>query len=249
MTPTALVLRHDPGIGLGNVAGTLAARGYAVTTLDTPGADLGDVDPLAWDVVVALGGTEAAYEAVAHPYLAAEIDLLARRAAARRPVLGICLGAQMLAVALGATAFRGAMHEVGFVPITVTAAGATTPVRHVADVRMVQWHHDTFALPDGAELLATSPDYPQAYRIGEWLLAVQFHPEVDEEIFTGWVLRWAGEVHTGVTASDLLAAKDRHLAGAQAASRALVDGWLGGLAGLAPIPAPAPAGAPAPAPR
>lgn len=232
---TALVLRHDPGIGLGNVAATLASRGYRVTTVDTP-----SLTPLAlaaldddgrWDVVVALGGTEGAYETEQHPYLAGETALLARRAERRAPVLAICLGAQMMAAALGARAYRGAVHEVGFVPITLTDAGAGSPVRHVGGVAMVEWHHDTFEVPDGVELLATSPHYPQAFRAGRWLLAVQFHPEVDAQIFDGWVERWSAEVRTGLTAVDLLAAKDQHLAAAQAASRAMIGEWLDGLEG------------------
>ncbi|PWD50653.1 glutamine amidotransferase [Serinibacter arcticus] len=231
MTRTALVLRHDPGIGLGNVAPTLASHGYAVTTIDTPGGDVGALDPLDWDVVVALGGTEGAYETDAHPYLAAEIELLATRAAARRPILGICLGAQMLAAALGARAYRGDAHEVGLLAVDLTPAGTASPVRHVAGVRMVEWHHDTFDLPDGVELLATSPSYPQAYGVGRWLLAVQFHPEVDDVILDGWIDRWSAEVHTGLTAEDLRADAAQHLDAAQAASRAMVGEWLDGLAG------------------
>lgn len=230
--PTALVLRHDVGIGLGNVAATLASRGYVVTTADTPTTDLAALDPLAWDVVVALGGQEGAYETDLHPYLADEIALLAARAAARRPILGICLGAQMLAAALGARAWRGPVHEVGFLPITPTELGAAGPVRHVRGVPMMQWHHDTFALPDGVDLLATSASYPQAFGSGSWLLAVQFHPEVDEEIVDGWIERWQHEVTDvpSASAAELRAAKERHLGAAQAASRAMVGEWLDGLA-------------------
>ncbi|WP_159096529.1 gamma-glutamyl-gamma-aminobutyrate hydrolase family protein [Miniimonas sp. S16] len=224
--PTALVLRHAPDIGLGNVAGTLAAHGYAVTTLDAPTADLDGLDVLAPDVLVVLGGTEGAYQGEIYPYLTAETALLRRRADARRPILAICLGAQLLAQALGARAWRGEVHEVGFVPIDVTAAGVSSPVRHVAGVAMVEWHHDTFAVPDGAELLATTPAYPQAYRIGPWLLAVQFHPEVDEEIHRGWVRQWADEIEDGPTAEQLTADRARFLEGAQAASRAMVGEWL-----------------------
>ncbi|TGO06522.1 glutamine amidotransferase-related protein [Serinibacter arcticus] len=235
-SPTALVLRHDVGIGLGNVAATLTSRGYVVTTLDTPTADLAEVDPLAWDVVIALGGAEGAYETDLHPHLAREIELLTARAAARRPILGICLGAQMLAVALGARAWRGPVHEVGFLPLAVTEAGTAGPVRHVIGVPMMQWHHDTFDLPDGVDLLATSASYPQAYAIGSWLLAVQFHPEVDEAIVDGWIERWQHEVTDvpGASAAELLAAKDTHLDAAQAASRALVGEWLDGLARSGP---------------
>ncbi len=230
-SPTALVLRHDVGIGLGNVEATLASRGYTVTTLDTPGADLAAVDPVAWDVVVVLGGAEGAYETDLHPHLAGEIALLAARAAVRRPILGICLGAQVLATALGGRAWRGPSAEVGFVPITPTDAGAASPVRHVAGVPMMQWHHDTFDLPDGADLLATSAHYPQAWSVGSWLLAVQFHPEVDEAIVGGWIEQWAHEVADvpGASAPELHAATDRYLGAAQAASRAMVGEWLDGL--------------------
>mgnify|MGYP003451691872 CR=1 FL=1 len=231
MTRRVLVLRHDPGIGLGNVRGTLESRGFAITTLDTPALEpgfLGALDPGEWDLLVALGGTEGAYEGDQHPYLDAEIDLLAKRAALGKPILAICLGAQQLAMALGARAYRGRVHEVGFVPISLTDAGETSPLRHIGGTAMVQWHHDTFDLPDGVELLASTPDYPQAYRAGPWLLAVQFHPEVDEQIFDGWVARWSSELTSGVSARDLLEAKERHLDAAQRASRSMVGEWLDG---------------------
>lgn len=236
-TPTALILRHAVDIGPGNVATTLTERGFTVTVVDVVTTDLGEVDALASDVVVLLGGQEGAYQEAEFPYLRGELEFVRRRAAGRGPMLAICLGAQLAAHALGGRAFRGPVHEVGFVPITPTTAAVTSPVRHTAGVAMMQWHHDSFDLPPGAELLATSPDYPQAYRIGDWLLAVQFHPEVDEEIHRAWVAQWSGELageaggteEVEAVRARLEADRDAHLDAAQSASRALVGEWLDGL--------------------
>ncbi|QAY72310.1 glutamine amidotransferase [Agromyces protaetiae] len=230
-TRTALVLRHDPSIGLGNLEPTLVARGYEVMTVDTPTTDVSALDALAPDVVIVLGGEEAAYETDRHPYLADEIALLRARIDAEAPVFGVCLGAQLLASTLGARVYKGARKEVGWLEVTPTAAGADSPVRHFAGVPAVQWHGDHYELPDGVELLASSPQYPnQAYRRGDWLLAVQFHPEVDDAIHEDWLAAWGDELpEYGTTAEQLRAERASYGPRAGEASAVLLGEWLDGV--------------------
>jgi GMP synthase (glutamine-hydrolysing) len=228
---TALVLRHDSTIGLGNLGPTLEAHGYRVVTIDAPETDVAALDPLEADLVVVLGGEEGAYETERYPYLADELALLRTRIDAEAPVFGVCLGAQLLAAALGARVYRGERKEVGWLEVTPTAAGERSPVRHFAGAPTVQWHGDTFDLPEGVERLASSEQYAnQAFRRDEWLLAVQFHPEVTAGIHEQWLRAWGDELPEYGTTSARLRAERAHLGpSAEAASAALLGEYLDGL--------------------
>ena len=230
-TRTALVLRHDSAIGLGNLGPTLEAHGYRIVTVDAPHDDVTALDALAPDLVVVLGGDEGAYETDRYPYLADEIELLRTRIDAEAPIFGVCLGAQMLAKTLGADVRKGPRKEVGWLTVEPTEAGAASPVRHFAGVPTVQWHGDTFDLPEGVERLATSPQYEnQAFARGDWLLAVQFHPEITDEIHEDWLAAWGDELpEYGLSREQLRAERAVNGPRAQAASAALLSEYLDGL--------------------
>lgn len=227
----ALVLRHDPDIGLGNLEPTLVEHGYDVRIVDTPTTDVTAIDAVAPDLLVVLGGDEGAYEGDIHPYIDDEITLLRERIEAKAPIFGVCLGAQMLAASLGGRAYKGPRKEVGYLPVEPTAAGENSPVRHIRGVPVVQWHGDTFDLPPGVSVLAESEQYPnQAFGIDEWLLAVQFHPEVTDEMHEDWVTLWGDELpEYGHTRDSLRADRARYSARMQEASRALLGEYLDGL--------------------
>lgn len=234
----ALVLRHDSAIGLGNLGETLEGRGYEIVTVDAPTTDVSALDPLDADLVVVLGGEEAAYETDRYPYLADEIALLRARIAAEAPIFGVCLGAQLLAESLGGRAYKGKRKEVGWLSVEPTEAGAGSPVRHFAGVRAVQWHGDSFELPEEAGLtrLASSAQYEnQAFAKGDWLLAVQFHPEVDDEIHEDWLAAWGDELpEYGLSAEQLRAERTEHGPRAQAASALLLGEYLDGIVARRP---------------
>ncbi|HET8779914.1 MAG TPA: glutamine amidotransferase [Agromyces sp.] len=229
---TAFVLRHDSAIGLGNLGPTLEAHGYEIVTVDAPHTDVAALDALAPDLVVVLGGDEGAYETDRYPYLADEIDLLRARIDAEAPIFGVCLGAQLLAKTLGADVRKGPRKEVGWLTVEPTQAGADSPVRHFAGVPTVQWHGDTFDLPDDVELLASSAQYEnQAFARGDWLLAVQFHPEVTDEIHEDWLQQWGDELpECGLSSERLREERASFGPRAQAASAALLGEYLDGLA-------------------
>ncbi|MWB98040.1 glutamine amidotransferase-related protein [Agromyces seonyuensis] len=228
---TALVLRHDLEIGLGNLAATLESHGYAIDVVDVPTADLSGLDPLAADLLVVLGGEEGAYETDRFPYLVDEIRMLRARIAAEAPVFGVCLGAQLTAAALGARVYRGPAKEVGWRSIRPTDAGFDSPVRHVFGSPMMQWHGDTFDLPEGVTRLAGNDAYEnQAFGIDGWLLAVQFHPEVDAQIDAAWLARWGHELpELGLDLDELRDIGTMRRPAAQVVSAAMLGEFLDGL--------------------
>ena len=144
-------------------------------------------DAVNWRAVVPLGGEMGAYDEERFGYLVDEKRFLARAVEAGTPVLGICLGSQLLADALGGRAHRGGEAEVGFQRLDLTTAGADDPVLGTAGAEgpHLLWHHDTFDMPPGAVLLAASDRYPHAYRLGS-ALAIQFHPEASADIILAW---------------------------------------------------------------
>jgi len=146
-------------------------------------------DPRDFDAVVVMGGPMGAYEDDLHLWLVDEKRRLRDAVGAGIPVFGACLGAQLLAAALGARVFRAPTPEVGVLAVELTADGRADPVTAELPARFatLQWHSDTFDLPAGATLLASSPAYPhQAFRVGAGVYAVQFHLEVTESMAQEW---------------------------------------------------------------
>ena len=145
-----------------------------------------------FDGVLAMGGPMGAGDDAEHPWLAAERRLVAEAAGEGVPFLGVCLGVQLLAAALGARVYEAERAEVGLLEVELTAEGRDDPLFAGFDQRFLslQWHGDTFELPPGAARLARSPlASNQAFRFGKRAYGVQFHLEV-----TGAMAREWGEV-------------------------------------------------------
>lgn len=221
-----LILEHQRSAGpgwLGEVLGEAGVPSRVVALHDGQPVPA-DVH---WKAIVPLGGRMGAYDVDEFPFLAAEKQLLARAVSAGVPVLGICLGSQLVADALGGRAHPAPERRLGYPAIDLTAAGADDPVvRHLGGP-VLAWHGDTFELPPQAQLLATSSGYPYAFRAGS-ALALQVHPEASPAIVEGW-LASVGEDEVrrlGFDPRAVRAAVRRNAAAARRTSWALFRAWL-----------------------
>ncbi|WNF01344.1 glutamine amidotransferase [Streptomyces luomodiensis] len=189
MPPIALAIRHLGFEDLGLLHPLLHDRGYDVRHLDvtTEGIDSDAITGA--DLLVVLGGPVGANDTDRYPVLHDELTALRARLATRRPTMGICLGAQLLARALGAAVAPGPATEIGYAPLALTPDGMTSALRHLADVPVLHWHNDCFELPVGARHLASTTRCPhQAFAVGAHVLGLQFHLEADHRDIEHWLM-------------------------------------------------------------
>ncbi len=181
--------------------------------------------------LVIMGGVMGAYETEENPYLLEEIALVRQADAGHIPVLGICLGAQLLAAALGGRAYLADRPEVGAVSLELTEIGQVHPVvSKVAGRKVFAMHQDTFDLPPGSELLAHSDRFPHAFVRGS-ALGIQFHPETTNAEANEWANHGARQLleRAGSTPDEFSAemgeAEGEFIEGAHQ----LFDAWIAGL--------------------
>lgn len=185
-----LTLQNNDRTPSGLIGEAIAEAGGVEDVRFPEHGDAVPADAAGHDGLLVLGGVQFAGDDAAHPYLPAELAAIRAFAAAGKPVLGICLGAQLLARALGGTVRRHHTPEVGFTAIDATGAAAADPLlRGLAPLpKLMHWHYDTFDLPQGATLLATNGVCTnQAFTAGPGLYGLQFHLEVSADIVEGWV--------------------------------------------------------------
>jgi GMP synthase (glutamine-hydrolysing) len=226
----ALVLRHVAFEDLGSFAAVLEAQGFAIAYREAGLDDLAAIDPLAPDLMIVLGGPIGVYEVDSYPFIVDELRLLARRLAADLPTLGICLGAQLMAKALGAAVYPGSGKEIGWAPLTLTEAGSESCLSHLAPDRtaVLHWHGDTFDLPAGATRLASTPHYAnQAFASGK-SLALQFHVEATQHGLERWFIGHAGEIAAteGIDVASLRRDTARWAPAAERQGALMLEAWL-----------------------
>jgi len=187
MTETLLALQHIACEPPAAFEDELRSRGLDLVRVEL---DKGEALPdwREFSGLIVMGGPMGAYEEEAHPWLVAEKAAIRDAARAGHPVWGVCLGAQLLAAALGAAVYAGAEAEVGLLAVNLTPEAAHDPVFRDAPPSFptLQWHGDTFDLSPGATLLASSPAYRSQAFVFERAYGLQFHLEVSPELAAEW---------------------------------------------------------------
>jgi GMP synthase (glutamine-hydrolysing) len=232
---TVLAIRHVDFEDLGSFGPVLAGLGYQISYLEAGFDDLRQIDALKPDLLVLLGGPVGVYEDDAYPWIRDELALAERRLAADRPLLGLCLGSQMMARALGARVYPGSGKEIGWAPVTLTEVGRQSCVAHLAPelTSVLHWHGDTFDLPHGALRLASTRRYEnQAFSHGRAALAFQFHPEAAARTLERWFIGHATEIAATpeVSVPQLRADTQRHAALLERQGALCLTQWLAELA-------------------
>ncbi|MEO1429197.1 MAG: glutamine amidotransferase [Cyanobacteria bacterium J06633_8] len=204
---SATVIRHIAFEDLGTLEIALDRLGYAIKYLEAGIDNLTDIAPDE-DMLILLGGPIGAYDEQDYPFIVDEIRLLEQRLKADLPTLGICLGAQLMARALGARVYPGGEKEIGWSNIKLSAAGKSSPLINldVENTPVLHWHGDTFDLPQGATRLASNSLYEnQAFSWGKAAMGLQFHPEVTQKGLERWFIGHACEINStpGISVEQL----------------------------------------------
>jgi GMP synthase (glutamine-hydrolysing) len=237
---TAVAIRHIEFGDLGSMGRTLSRYGFDIHCIDAGSAEFEALDPLQPDIVAVMGGPFGANDEATHPFIIDELELIARRTAAGRATLGICLGAQLMARALGGRVYEGPELELGWAEVALTGAGRSSCLSALgaAGTNVLHWHGDTFDLPPGATLLASTTRYlNQAYSVGDAALGMQFHPEVEAASMPRWlahprIAAWlsgldaAGQRPAGFLPEQLDAGARRHGSKLVEQSSRLMEAWL-----------------------
>ncbi len=226
----ACVIRHVAFENLGTFAPVLVSAGFDLTVMD---AGVDEVfDPiLRSDLVVVLGGPIGVYEQERYPFLGDELRALGRRLREGRPTLGICLGAQLMAAALGARVYPGPRKEIGIFGVELSEAGEASCLVPLAGQPVLHWHGDTFELPERAARLAGTAAYEnQAFSLGRNVLGLQFHPEVDPLRFEQWLIGHAAELAAADVDVAKLRSSMKHAGSAlHVAGVSMLGHWLEGV--------------------
>jgi len=210
-----LILRHEPFEHLGHFADVLETYSYH---------DLGDPLPSESPAgLIIMGGPMSANDGL--PGLKDELALIEKALHGDVPMLGICLGAQLIARALGASVYRNAEPEIGWEPVWLTEEGKKDAVLGEVESpeTFFHWHGETFDLPRGAEWLAYSKKCRhQAYRYGRRVYGIQFHPEITAEMIEDW----CGQPVNCGDVAQLAAPIDARLHDPRAAAKRMLESWL-----------------------
>jgi GMP synthase-like glutamine amidotransferase len=226
-----LAIVHQRDAGPGVFAEAIAAAGHELDEWLLPEVAEAPAEPLGYDAVLVLGGAMNADEGERHAWLGGEGRLLGELLERRVPLLGLCLGGQLVAGAAGAEPGRAPRPEIGWHPVEVTAEGRGDPLLGplAPAFEAFGWHSYEFPLPPGAVSLARSEVCLQAVRVGERAYALQFHPEVSAADAAAWIDGYREDpdaVRIGVDPEALGAETAAKIAAWSDLGRALCLRWL-----------------------
>jgi GMP synthase (glutamine-hydrolysing) len=190
--PKILTVQNIQCETLGLLEQMFVHDGYHIEKVNTQN-DTVPTSPLGYDAIVILGGPMAVYDN--SPHLQKEQELITNAIRNDTPVLGICLGSQLIAQAAGGRVYKGKKKEIGWHNVYLTPASSNDIFRGFTDkmIRIFQWHGDTYDLPANAKILAYSDLYPQAFRIGS-AVGIQFHFEVNEPLIQTWMKEYSADL-------------------------------------------------------
>ncbi len=230
----AHVIRHLAFEDLGSFADVLVRRNIELVYYEAAQDDLTEIDPGSDDLLIILGGPISVNQTNVYPFLETELALLRKRLPLDRPTLGICLGAQLIAKALGSVVYAGAEKEIGWSELSLSATGQASVLQHFAPpAQVLHWHGETFDLPAGARQLAATPGYVnQAFAYGERVLALQFHAECTERGLENWYLGHVNEIEqSGLSVVDLRQQAAAHAPLAATQGARFFNDWLARIQG------------------
>ena len=238
---SAVALRHVAFEDLGLLAPIMEREGWNVSFCEAAVDDLSHRSIRNADLVIVLGGPIGVYETDDYPFLTSELALLEHRLSRDLPTLGICLGSQLMAKALGSRVFKGPVKEIGWGTIDLTEEGRSSCLKALQgdDAVVLHWHGDTFDLPQGAIRLASNANYEnQAFAYGRNALALQFHLEADPRQLEEWYVGHTVELAAAkVSIADLRVAAQQHKDGLAQRADHVFSAWLHQL-GLRDLPQP-----------
>jgi GMP synthase (glutamine-hydrolysing) len=222
-----LTIRHVPFEDLDSLAPVLAGAGYSIRYADAPTVDFSALAKQDWDLLVVLGGPIGVNDAADYPFLNAELKFVEARLKAQKPLLGICLGSQLMAAALGSKIYRIKNVEIGWSPLQLTDAGRNSPLKHLTGP-VFHWHGEGYDTPSGAVQLAFTASTPcQAFAWGSKALAMQFHPEVTAKNLEQWYVGNTSELRElDLKPGELRRSAAAHAATMQAQAAASLKEWL-----------------------
>lgn len=225
------VIRHLAFEDLGCFADVLAQQRLPVRYFEAGVDNLDELDAASDDLLIVLGGPISANDVTDFPFLRTEIELLRQRIEQDRPSLGICLGAQLMARAMGQAVYAGPEKEIGWKPVHLTSLGNRSPLSALETCNQVvlHWHGETFDLPDQAQLLAsTDIAHNQAFQMGRHVVGLQFHLEATVPGMEKWFIGHIGEIEQtpGVSVEQLRRDTAKYAGHTEAAGRMFLQQWL-----------------------
>jgi GMP synthase (glutamine-hydrolysing) len=226
----AVVLRHLCFEDLGLLDSILARAGFEIAYLDAPIEPVDTPAARHADLLVILGGPIGAYDCERYPFLLDELRVIDLRLERDLPTLGICLGAQLMATALGSRVYPGREKEIGWGAVKLSAAGNASALAPLAKdgAKALHWHGDTFDLPAQATHLASTKLYEnQAFQFGQNALALQFHIEADPLRIEQWLIGHACELaHAGISPQSIREEARLIRPNALQIAESVISGWI-----------------------